>query len=282
MKITWQDCVRYKKDAVKIAVLTSYDFPTARLLDECGIAVQLVGDSVGVNVLGYPDITMVTMADMIHHCRAVARGAAHSFVLCDMPFCSCTTREQALENAQLLMQSGADGVKIESESDAIDKIEYVVSHGIPVCAHIGYTPQTPGLSPRVQGKDIKRALELIAGAQACQAAGAFMIVLELVPEQLSKIITQHLTIPTIGIGAGRFCDGQVQVILDILGLSPKTFRHAKQFADCHSAIRDAVTSYIREIQDGYFPQQEHTSAISEEVLSALSLSIGDRTNKQPR
>lgn len=269
MKLTIRSFSRYKKKGMKITMLTCYDYPTAKCLDACGIDVQLVGDSVGVNLLGYSSIAQVTMADMIHHCKAVSRGARRSFVLCDMPFGSYRTRKLALRNAVRLMDSGADGVKIESERDAIDKIEYVAARDIPVCAHIGYTPQTPGLEPHVQGKDIKRALELLQNAQNCQRAGASMIVLELIPEKLARIITEMLSIPTIGIGAGRFCDGQVQVILDLLGITAKTFRHAKQYAECSSVITDAVSSYIREVQEGFFPQEIHASCIPDHVLSAL-------------
>lgn len=273
MKITKEILLARKNSATKITMLTSYDFPTARILDRCGIDVQLIGDSVGTNMLGYPDVSMVTVTDMLHHLKAVARGAQKSFILCDMPFGSFNTREMALENARLFCSEGADGVKIESEKNALDKIEHVVSHGIGVCAHIGYTPQTPGLSASVQGKDVARASELVSLAKECERAGAFMIVLELIPEQLARLITQAVTIPTIGIGAGRYCDGQVQVILDILGLSEKTFRHAKKYLNAADLFTDTISTFINEVHHGYFPTEKNISSIPDTVINQLSESL---------
>ncbi len=270
MKITKEILLARKRNNIKIAMLTSYDFPTARVLDRSGVDVQLIGDSVGTNILGYPDVSKVTVADMLHHLKAVARGTQESFLLCDMPFGSFETREQALENARLFCTNGADGVKIESEKSALDKIRFVASHDIPVCAHIGYTPQTPGLSVSVQGKNIERAQELVSCARESEDAGAFMIVLELIPERLARFITESLTIPTIGIGAGRYCDGQVQVILDILGLSEKQYRHAKKYADAAEIYADAVTSYIRDVQNGYFPTEKNIADIPDEVMQHIS------------
>lgn len=268
MKLT-KDEILQRKNKIKIAMLTSYDYPTACLLDRCSIDIQLVGDSVGTNVLGYPDVSSVTMADMLHHLKAVARGAKHSFILCDMPFESCRTREDALANAHILCHAGADGVKIESEKCAIDKIAYVASAGIAVCAHIGYTPQTPGLSPSIQGKNLPRAIELIQLAWKCQRAGAFMIVLELIPEDLAKLITQSLEIPTIGIGAGRFCDGQVQVILDILGISQMPLRHVKTYSDASRTFSDAVKSYISEVRDTSFPTEKQIVSMPQNIIDQV-------------
>lgn len=270
MKITKDTLLTRKKNNTKITILTSYDFPTARILDRSGIDVQLIGDSVGTNMLGYSDVSKVTVDDMLHHLKAVARGTQKSFLLCDMPFGSFETREQTLENARLFCANGADGVKIESEKVALDKIRYVVSHDIPVCAHIGYTPQTPGLSVSVQGKDIERAKELVSLAKESEEAGAFMIVLELIPERLAKFITETIAIPTIGIGAGRYCDGQVQVILDTLGLSEKQYRHAKKYANAAETYTDAVTAYISDVRNGYFPTEKNISAIPDEVIQQLS------------
>jgi 3-methyl-2-oxobutanoate hydroxymethyltransferase len=270
MKITKETLIARKKNKTKITMLTGYDFPTARLLDQCGIDVQLIGDSVGTNMLGYSDVSQVTVADMLHHLKAVARGVQKSFILCDMPFGSFETRKLALKNARLFCNNGADGVKIESEKNAMDKIRYVASHGITVCTHIGYTPQTPGLSLSVQGKDVERAKELVALAQESERAGAFMIVLELIPEKLAKLITGIISIPTIGIGAGRYCDGQVQVILDILGLSEKLFRHAKKYTDAAEIYADAVTAYINDVRNGFFPTEKNISSIPDEVLRQIS------------
>ena len=278
MKLTKDDLVLRKKAGPKITMLTSYDYPTALLLDRCGIDVQLIGDSVGTNMLGYTDVSMVTVSDIVHHLKAVARGAKNSFVLGDMPFGSLKTKELALENARTLMDEGADGVKIETEKDSIEKIFRVASTEIPVCAHIGYTPQTPGLAASVQGKDIERATELLTLAKASEEAGAFMIVLELIPEKLSKLITETLSIPTIGIGAGRYCDGQVQVILDIFGFSEKIFRHAKKYTDASQLFSDVITNYISDVQNGYFPTEKNSSTIPEEIIEQVSSQLdNDRT-----
>ncbi len=256
-------------------MLTSYDYPTACILDRCGVDVQLVGDSVGTNVLGYEDVSMVTVSDMLHHIKAVARGAKNSFVLGDMPFNSFNTNEKALENAQCFMNGGADGVKIESEESALEQISHVASSGIPVCAHIGYTPQTPGLKVSVQGKNLDRAIELVNLAKKSEQAGAFMIVLELIPEKLANVITQEISIPTIGIGAGRFCDGQVQVILDILGMSEKIFRHAKKYAEIANSYTEAVTSYINDVQKDCFPTEDNTSVLPDDVFNEVLSWLSD-------
>lgn len=270
MKISRDELVSRKKSGKKISMLTSYDYPTARLLDQCGIDVQLIGDSVGTNVLGYTEVSMVTVNDMLHHLKAVVRGVKKSFILCDMPYCAVKTKEDTVENAKLYIDAGADAVKIESERCAVEKISHVVSKGINVCAHIGYTPQTPGLKASIQGKDIQRATELVTLARQCEEAGAFMIVLELIPERLAKVITQEITIPTIGIGAGRFCDGQVQVILDLLGMSEKVFHHVNTYAKISELYTDAVTSYISDVQSGYFPTEKNISSLPDEVIDHIT------------
>ncbi len=276
MKITKDALGARKKSGPKITMLTSYDYPTACLLDECNVDVQLVGDSVGTNILGYDDVSQVTIQDMIHHLKSVVRGTKKSFVLCDMPFKACRTSKDTLENAKLLADAGADGVKIESEKCAIEKISTVVSEGIPVCAHIGYTPQTPGLKVGVQGKDIQRATELLQLSKQCEKAGAFMIVLELIPERLAKAFTEELSIPTVGIGAGRYCDGQVQVILDILGITEKDFRHAKKYAQVAATYKDAVSSYIKDTQNGYFPTENHIASLPDDVIEHIQKLIHEK------
>lgn len=273
MKLTKDDLVLRKKTGPKITMLTSYDYPTAQLLDNCGIDIQLIGDSVGTNMLGYTDESMVTVSDIVHHLKAVARGVKKSFIIGDMPFGSFKTKKRALENAQTFMEEGADGVKIETEKNSIEQICHVASAGIPVCAHIGYTPQTPGLAASVQGKDVERATELISLAKKSEEAGAFIIVLELIPEKLSKMITETISIPTIGIGAGRYCDGQVQVILDILGFSEKIFRHAKKYSDAFQLFSDAITNYISDVQNGYFPTEKNSSEIADDVIKKVSLQL---------
>lgn len=274
MKITEEELIVRKKKQQKITMLTSYDFPTAKILDSCGIDVQLIGDSVGTNMLGYNDVSEVTVSDMLHHLKAVVRGTQKSFVLCDMPYASFDSLESAYKNASLFYQAGADGVKIESEMNALDKIAYVVKKGIPVCAHIGYTPQTPGLTAAVQGKDITRALELITLAKKCEETGVFMIVLELIPEKLAQVITQILSIPTIGIGAGRYCDGQVQVIYDLIGISEKIYKHAKKYTDISTSFTDAISSYIEEVQNGNFPTEKNSAKVPNETMQEVYAKLG--------
>lgn len=250
-------------------MVTSYDCPSARLADGCGVDILLVGDSVGTNVLGYPDVSQVSMDDMAHHVAAVARGRARAFVLGDMPFGSFREPPKAVANARRLVAAGADGVKMEGEGVSA-AVQAVVEAGIPVCAHIGYTPQTDGDRARVQGRDARRAAELITAADRLQKAGAFMIVLELVPEELAHRITDALEIPTIGIGAGRFCDGQVQVIHDILGITERTFRHAKAYANVAEVHRAAVMSYIQEVRGGLFPGEANAPHMDRTVLDQVN------------
>lgn len=270
MKLTKELLQSRKHNRQKITMLTCYDFPTAKILDQCSVDVQLIGDSVGTNVLGYTKISDVTMADMLHHLKAVVRGAGDSFILCDMPFGSYDTTNTAIENAKKLIDAGANGVKLESEECAIDKIISITQKGIDVCAHIGYTPQTPGLKPSVQGKDTKRAKELLSLAIKSEKAGAFMIVLELIPEQLSKLITNELSIPTIGIGAGRFCDGQVQVILDIMGLNDIQLRHVKKFSQLSDNYKTAINAYVNDVQNGRFPTKDNISKLPDTVLEEVA------------
>jgi 3-methyl-2-oxobutanoate hydroxymethyltransferase len=267
MKISIDILRARKKTGPPVVMLTSYDYPMAVLEDEAGIDIQLVGDSVGTNVLGYEDVSMVSMADMVHHVRAVSRGSRHSFVLCDMPYKSFDTPEQALHNARILLENGANGVKIEGEAEALEQVRTVSASGIAVCAHIGYTPQTDGAKASVQGKDFERARNLITIALELQKAGASLMVLELIPEILSARITDLLSIPTIGIGAGRYCDGQVQVIHDILGLTSRVFRHAKAYGDFRGAFRGAVSAYADDVRRGVFPSEKNAASIDPEVYS---------------
>ncbi len=255
-----------------ITMLTAYDYPAARILDECGIDIVLVGDSVGTNVLGYRDSTQVTMEDMIHHTAAVARGAARTFVIGDMPFKSFSTRSAAIKNAKRFLACGADAVKLEGGAKVADRIKALRQCGVPVCGHIGYLPQSGG-KPGVIGKRLTEAQTLATDAIALQDAGAFMIVLELVPQELARAITGVLRIPTIRIGAGPFCDGQVQVFHDVAGLSPRVYRHAKAFAGGKKVLSAAVCAYVREVRDHEFPTKENASdldvRIRDEFLSWL-------------
>ncbi len=277
MKLSVSDIQARKARGPKIVMLTSYDFPTARLQDACGIDIQLVGDSVGTNVLGYSDVSEVTVDDMLHHVKAVARGAGHSFVICDMPYRSFETPQTALANAQRFIEAGADGVKMEGEEESLEQVRHVASNGIPVCAHIGYTPQTDGARASVQGKDIKRAQQLITVAGQLEQAGACMLVLELVPEELGAEITRLLRIPTIGIGAGRFCDGQVQVVYDIAGMSERVYRHSKAFGNLAQEYCRILKSYVEEVRAGRFPTEKNAAKLPPTVAEELLLRPKQRT-----
>jgi 3-methyl-2-oxobutanoate hydroxymethyltransferase len=269
MKLAIKDITEKKRSAQKITMLTSYDFPTARFEEQCGVDILLVGDSVGTNMLGYESVTAVTIADMVHHVKAVAAGAQRSFVLCDMPFRSFDTEESALTNARLFIAAGADGVKMEGETAVLPSIRRVAHAGIPVCGHIGYTPQTSGVRAAVQGKDFNRAIELLTIARQIEEAGASLLVLELIPEELAGFITQEISIPTIGIGAGAQCDGQVQVINDILGLSTRTFRHAKAYDNLAIRYNAAISAYINEVKQSVFPTAKNASSLAEDIRSEI-------------
>jgi 3-methyl-2-oxobutanoate hydroxymethyltransferase len=249
-------------------MLTAYDFPAARLLDEGGVDIVLVGDSLGTTVLGYESTSQVTMDDMLHHLKAVVRGAPGTFILADMPFGSIRSPEQACENAVLFIQAGADGVKMEGGSEIVPQVRSTVQQGIAVCAHIGFLPQTGG-KPGIVGKTYPEAQKLINSALALQEAGAFMIVLELIPGKLAAEITRLLAIPTIGIGAGRFCDGQVQVFHDMLGLSPRIFRHVKDYAGGRQLFAHAVSQYVGDVRSGAFPAEANASPMPEEVFAQI-------------
>jgi 3-methyl-2-oxobutanoate hydroxymethyltransferase len=253
---------KMKQDGQKVAMLTAYDYPTARILDMAGIDIILVGDSVGSVALGYPNTVPVTMAEMIHHCQAVRRGVTNSLLVGDMPFMSYKiSREQALTNATRLVQrGGAEAVKMEGGGEIVSIINAVVQAGIPVMGHVGLTPQSIHQlgGYRIQGRDDETARRLLDDAKRLEEAGVFALVIEAVPEEVGKTITEALRIPTIGIGAGRWCDGQVLVLGDFLGLTfGKIPRFAKQYADLQQTIRTAVEEYIRDVREGRFPDETH-------------------------
>lgn len=252
-----------KNDGKKITMLTCYDFPTARLQAQCGIDILLVGDSLGTNVLGYTSITEVTLDDMVHHLGAVRRGAPQTPVLCDMPYRTYETPDQAYRTARVLVDHGADAVKLEGSQ--AQTVSFLVDRGIPVCGHVGFTPQTGGGKASVQGKTLEQAQEIYSAALEIDRAGAFMLVLELVPEDLAAAITDAVSCPTIGIGAGRFCDGQVQVVYDILGISERIFRHAQCFGDVGETMQSAICGYAEAVRDGQFPSEQNTGVFSQEV-----------------
>lgn len=255
-------------------MLTAYDYTTARLLDEAGVNTILVGDSLGNVILGYEDTISVTVEDMIHHSAAVARGAKNALVVTDLPFMSYQTSVyDAVVNAGRLMKKGRAGaVKLEGGKEVCPQIKAIVSAGIPVVAHLGLTPQSINTFGgfKVQGKTEAAAKKLIEDAKAVEEAGAFLLVLECVPAKLAKLVTESINIPTIGIGAGAGCDGQVLVIYDMLGMfsdfKPKFVKH---FANAGDVIREAVKTYIAEIDDGTFPAEEHCYKIDDEVIDKL-------------
>ena len=274
MKNTTTSIMQMKNSGHKISMLTAYDYTTARLLDEAGVNTILVGDSLGNVILGYEDTISVTVEDMIHHSAAVARGAKNALVVTDLPFMSYQTSVyDAVVNAGRLMKEGRAGaVKLEGGKEVCPQIKAIVSAGIPVVAHLGLTPQSINTFGgfKVQGKTEAAAKKLIEDAKAVEEAGAVLLVLECVPAKLAKLVTESINIPTIGIGAGAGCDGQVLVIYDMLGMfsdfKPKFVKH---FANAGDVIREAVKTYIAEIDDGTFPAEEHCYKIDDEVIDKL-------------
>ena len=281
-RLTVADIGKLYADGQRIPMLTAYDYPTAKLVDEAGIPFILVGDSLGRVMLGYENEIPVSMADMLHHTAAVSRGARHALVVADMPFLSYPTVETAVANAgRFLSEAGAQAVKLEGGVRTARTIEAVVSTGIPVVGHIGWTPQAANTAGKVRvlGKDRSQARGLLADALAVQEAGAFAVVLELIPAQLAAAITDRLRIPTIGIGAGAGCSGQVQVITDLLGLDAWHPRHARPYADLRGTILGAVTAYVADVQAGMFPGAAQTVRMDDAVLDDA---LGRGEHDQPR
>src|SRR6478736_6477656 len=271
-RTTIVDIARMYADGTRIAMLTAYDYPIARLLDEAGIPLLLVGDSLGQVLLGYETTVRVTMAEMVHHTKAVVRGSARAMVIADMPFLSYSTPEEALENAGIfLREAGAQAVKVEGGVRTARIIETLVRAGIPVMGHIGLTPQAINAigKVRVQGKTREQAQSLIADALAVQEAGAFSMVLELVPEQLAAAVTERLHVPTIGIGAGAGCSGQVQIITDLIGLGDFIPKHARPYVRIREQIRDAATAYASDVAAGTFPGPAETVRMDDAVLDEV-------------
>lgn len=273
-KVTLAHLENKKLDSRKIAMITAYDYPTACFADQVGIETVLVGDSLGMVVLGYSSTVPVTMDAMIHHCQAVTRGVTYAFVLGDMPFLSYqVSAEKAVENAgRFIKEAGCDGVKLEGGSEMAPVVKAVADAGIPVCAHIGLTPQTATkLSGfKVQGKDAESAKALVKAAKDLEAAGACMIVMECIPDRLAERITQELRIPTIGIGAGRHCDGQVLVYHDVVGLFERfTPKFVKQYVNLAPQIREALRRYKEDVEGGVFPGPEHSFAMSPEEAEKI-------------
>lgn len=263
-----------KEKREKLTMLTAYDYSTAKLMDEAGINSVLVGDSLGNVILGYEDTISVTMEDMIHHCAAVARGAKNALVICDMPFMSYQTSVyDAVVNAGRLMKEGRAGaVKLEGGASVCPQIKAITDAGIPVCAHLGLTPQSINAFGgfKVQGKTEAAAKKLIEDAKEVEKAGAFAVVLECVPARLAELVTKELSIPTIGIGAGNVCDGQVLVYQDMLGMfSDFTPKFVRRFADIGSVMKEAFQAYDAAVKDGSFPAKGHEYTIADDVLEKL-------------
>ena len=275
MRITVTQIKEMKAKGEKIVMLTAYDYATAKIVDEVGIPLILVGDSLGMVVLGYESTIPVTMEEMLHHTKAVVRGALKAMVVGDMPFMTYhISVEDALRNAaRFIQEGGAQAVKLEGGVTVAEKVKRIVECGIPVMGHIGLTPQSihqlGGF--KLQGKTPEAAARLLEDAKALEQAGAFSIVLETIPAPLAKLISQKIAIPTIGIGAGIDCDGQVQVINDILGSFTEFVpKHAKQYVKLSDIIRKAVTQYDSEVKSGKFPTEKQSFSIDENLLSELA------------
>jgi 3-methyl-2-oxobutanoate hydroxymethyltransferase len=273
-KITPVDIQAIKKGGKKITMLTAYDYPTALLEDRAGIDIILVGDSVGMTVLGYENTLPVTMDEMIHHTKAVTRGAKYALIIGDMPFMSYHISESdAILNAgRFMKEGGADAVKLEGGASVKDIVRALVKAGIPVMGHIGLTPQTISMLGgfKVQGKDAQAAQKIIDDALSLEDAGAFSVLLEAVPAPISKRITERLNVPTIGIGAGVHCDGQVLVVHDILGLFDRfTPKFAKRYVNLSELMLNAFESYRGEVLTGTFPTDQHSFHIDEKELSKV-------------
>lgn len=280
MRLTIKDIQKMKTDSEKIVMMTAYDAVSARLSEQAGIPMLLVGDTLGMVVQGHSSTVPVTLDQMIYHSAIVARVTQRPLIVGDLPFMSYhISPEQAMQSAARMMQEGGAGcIKLEGGESVAPIIQQIVTAGIPVMAHIGLTPQSVNQFGgfRVQGKELDSAQQLIRSAEAVQAAGAFAVVLELVPAKLAELITNRLEIPTIGIGAGAGCDGQVQVFHDILGLFDAFIpKHTRRYAEVGTLIRETLTRYRVDVQEGTFPTEANSFTMSEEVLAALKSELND-------
>ncbi|QNO13805.1 3-methyl-2-oxobutanoate hydroxymethyltransferase [Alkalicella caledoniensis] len=273
-KYTVSSFMQSKVKGDKISMLTAYDYSTAKLLDEAGVECLLVGDSLGMVMLGYDSTLKVTVDDMVHHTKAVARGAKRALVIADMPYLSYhISVEETIKNAGRLIQEGdAQGVKLEGGEEILDKIEALIKAQIPVLGHLGLTPQSVNMMGgyKVQGKSEEQAKQLIADAKLLEKAGVFGIVLECVPKQLADHISKSISIPTIGIGAGNGCDGQVLVIQDMLGMySDLAPKFVKRYKNTGETMKEGVREYIQEVKSGAFPEDKHSFMLKDDVLEKL-------------
>jgi 3-methyl-2-oxobutanoate hydroxymethyltransferase len=273
-RVTPDQIRQMKARGERIPMLTAYDYPTAHILDEAGVPLLLVGDTLGMIILGYDSTLPVTVDDIIHHTRAVVRGTKRALVVADMPFGSfqVSPEETMREAVRIMKESGAQAVKLEGGVRVADSVRRLTEAGIPVMGHVGLTPQSVNIFGgfKVQGKTEAAARQLLADVAALESAGVFAIVLELVPAELAKLITERTSVPTIGIGAGPHCDGEVQVLHDILGLFPDfTPRHTKRFGEIGAAIQAAVTKYLDEVRTRAFPAERQSAPIEPSVIAAL-------------
>ena len=274
MRETIEKIQQRKVTGEKIAMLTAYDYPSAKLVDEAGVPIILVGDSLGMVVLGYDSTIPVTMEEMLHHIKAVVRGSKRAMVVGDLPFMSyqASIADAMRNSARFLQEGGCQAVKLEGGERVAETVRALVTTGIPVMGHIGLTPQSVNqLSGfRLQGKTPKAAVQILNDARALADAGAFAIVLESIPAPLAQVITERVPIPTIGIGAGPYCDGQVQVFHDVMGLCTELVpKHAKQYAHLADVMRDAAAQYIREVQTAAFPTARESYGMDRKVAEQL-------------
>jgi 3-methyl-2-oxobutanoate hydroxymethyltransferase len=262
-----------RRKGARLVMLTAYDYPSAKLAAEAGVDVILVGDSLGMVVLGHSSTVPVTVEDILHHTRAARRGAPEVFLVADMPFLSYATKEQALANAARFMkEGGADAVKVEGGLETVPVVEALVAAGVPVLGHVGLTPQTASALGgfKLQGRDEASARRILDEAAALEHAGCWGLVLELVPAPLARLVTERVGIPTVGIGAGAHTDGQVLVFHDLVGLySGFTPKFVKRYAEAGTLIREAISSYAADVRAGSFPGEEHSFGLADEVLKRL-------------
>ncbi len=273
-KVTIPGLISMKKKGKKIAMITAYDYPTALLVDRAGVDIVLVGDSLGMVVLGYESTIPVTLEDVIHHTKAVSRAVKRALVVADMPFMTFNVSvEEAIRNAgRLIKEGGAEAVKLEGGEEVKHVVKALVDAGIPVMGHAGLTPQRIAMfgGYRVRGKSVAIAKKLIKDAKALDEAGVFSIVLELMTAEVAKVITEEVSVPTIGIGAGPYCDGQVLVFHDMLGLFERfTPRFVKKYANLGEIILKAVQEYVKEVKSGEFPSKEHSFHMKKEKYEKL-------------
>ncbi|MES9665336.1 3-methyl-2-oxobutanoate hydroxymethyltransferase [Bacillus cereus] len=271
---TKTDFLKMKEQGEPITMLTAYDYPSAKLAEEAKVDMILVGDSLGMVVLGYDSTVPVTVEDMIHHTKAVRRGAKETFIVTDMPFMSYhVSLQDTMVNARRIVQeSGAHALKVEGAGEVISTIHYLTNAGVPVVAHLGLTPQSVGVlgGYKVQGKDAESAKKLIEDAKKCEEAGAIALVLECVPMQLAELISEQLTIPTIGIGAGKKVDGQVLVYHDLISYGVNRVpKFVKRYTSVQEEIVRGISQYVTEVKTGQFPEEKHSFTMKEEECLAL-------------